>query len=250
MAQSIKFSSDEFRSLMAVFNMLKDNCHDITIKDGYIHQMNDKKTILYDIDLNSFFNGSTIFISDLLKQFSLLNMFAISNNEVILKIDDKKYYWIDKKSKIEVIIPEESSLRPAYMNPNAKNIQNIKSATKKIFDTIMDRTILDRINQSSRALESENICLSVEEDTAKFIIIPSDMLVSTKMEVHSVDELNDENFNCSANFDIKSFLIKTEELNLTLYKNNSFENAFTLFYKAEIENIPVSMWVLSRYTNN
>lgn len=249
MAQTIRFSSDEFRSLMGVFNFLKDTCDDITIKDGYIHQYNNKKTIVFDIDLNQFFKGSTIYISDLTKHFNLLNMFAVSNNEVILKIDDKKYTWIDKKSKVEVLIPEDDQLRPSYSNPDSSIMKNIKSTEKKIFNTIMDRTILDRITQSSKTLEAENVTLSVVEDTAKFIIIPSEA-ISTKMEVHAVEELIDESYNCSAKFDIRSFFMKTEELKITLYKNKAHESAFTLYYEAEIDKIPITMWILTRYVSD
>ena len=252
MATTIKFSSDEYRSLMAVFNILKENCDDITIYNGKIHQLSNSKTMIYDIDLTKYFKNSTIYINSIKKHFSLLNMFAISNNEVMLRIDDKKYVWLDKKSKIECIIPEPSTLNPAYMDETSKRSQDTKSMGSKIFETVLDRTIIDRISQASsnKALESKIVTLNVEEDNAKFIIIPQDLLACTKLEVHSVDELNDESFNCSTQYDINTFILKTEELKISLYKNKVIETGFTAIYNCDIEGINFTMWSLTNYVSN
>ena len=75
MATVIKFSADEYKSLMAIFNILKENCDDITIYNGKIHQLSNSKTMIYDIDLSNFFKNSTVYINSIKKHYSLFNMF-------------------------------------------------------------------------------------------------------------------------------------------------------------------------------
>ena len=249
MATNLKFSADQYRSIMSVFNMLKDPCRDLTIQNGRIHQLSGSKTLLYDIDLTKFFNTQSLYIANLKQQHVLLNMFALSNNEVMLKIDTTKYTWMDKKSKIECTIPEPGNLQPSWLDPTKDRSINTKSLGTKIFETVMDRTVLDRIFQSSKALEANTITVSVKDDTAKFVIIPGDMLASTKLEVHEVNDLNDESFSLDSQYDISSFIMKTEELKLSLHKNAVLSEGLTLKFEAVVDGVNVVLWSATKFVS-
>lgn len=247
MATNLKFSADQYRSVMSIFNMLRESARDLTIQNGRIHQLSSSKTLLYDIDLSSYFNTQSIYIANLKQQHTLLNMFALSNNEVMLKIDTNKYTWMDKKSKIECTIPEPGNLQPSWLDPTKDRSINTKSLGTKIFETVMDRTVLDRIFQSSKALEANTITLTVKEDVAKFIIIPGDMLASTKLEVHEVNDMSDESFSVDSQYDISSFIMKTEELKLSLHKNAALSEGLTLKFEAIVDGVNVVIWSATKF---
>jgi hypothetical protein len=232
MAVTLKFSADQYRGLVAIFAMIKETCEDLTI-----HQFNDSKTILYDIDLTEYFNESTVYINNIKQTHDLLKLFALTNSEVRLKLDTNKYIWMDSKSKLESTIPQMEALKNPFLDPDQQRAQNTKNKTTKVFNSSLDRTILDRIDKASKTMESKKIILTLNEDSGKFVIIPSDINTTTKFEVHEVDELIDESFRCDIQYDINSFLIQTEELNLNLFKNPLKASTFTMMFDAEVEGI-------------
>lgn len=245
----LNFSSNQYKSIMAIFSLIKDSCTDLTISNGRIHQLSESKLMLFDIDMTKYFNQNSIYMNNIKQQHSLLNLYALDNNEVQLFLD-KKYIWADKQSKLECTIPEPTTLKPAFLDPDNSRAKDSKSLGAKIFETKMDRSVLRRIAQAAKTLEAKSVVLSIKEDEAKFIMMPKDMNVSTKFEVHTVDEVLDDSLNCDAQYDINSFLLQTEELKLTLYKNTINSSASTLIYEAEIEGIPVKLWAAIKYTNN
>lgn len=242
MSVSLKFSADQFRGIMAVMSMIKDTCDDLTIKEGKIHQHNNSKSIIYDIDLTEYFNESTLYINNIRQTQSLLSMFVLSNSEVRLKLDDLKYIWMDPKSKLESTIPHPDVLKNSWLAPTNTQSVNKKNITTKIFETTFDRTLLNRISQGAKTLECKKIILSIREDVAYFKMIPNDLSATTIFEIHEIDELFDEQYNCDIQYDIQSFLIATEELKMILYKNPLSASTFTMKFDAELEKVNVTMW--------
>lgn len=249
MPASIKFSSNQYKSFMAILSTLKNSCTDLTIEKGKIHQLSETKTLLYDIDLTKYFQTNTVYMNNIDKQFSMLNMYALDNHEVNLVFNKNKYSWVDKKSVIEYLIPDPSNLNPKHLDPEQTRSKDIKAMGNKIFETTFDRTLLRRISQASKILESKVVALSINNDVAKFIMIPGDLVASTKFEIHKVDELNDESYICSTEYDINSFLLPTEEIKLSLYKNSAKESAFIMLFEAVIEEIPIKIWSATRYVS-
>ena len=250
MPASLRFSADQFKAFMAILSTLKASCEDLTIDKGKIHQLSNTK-ILYDIDLSKFFSNNTIYMNNIEKQFAMLNMFSLDNHEVNLIFNKNKYSWADKKSVIEYLIPEPSNLNPKFLDPDQTRAKDIKSVGTKIFETNLDRMLLRRISQASKALECKKIALNITNDTAKFIMIPGDLVASTKFELHKVDDMADESFNCSTEYDINSFMLPTENIKLTLYKNTSKDSAFVMLFEANIESaIDVNLWAATRYVAN
>ena len=58
MPNSLQFSSDQFRSLMTLFQYISNNSQDLTIKEAKVHQITSSQTLLFDIDLTKYFGFS------------------------------------------------------------------------------------------------------------------------------------------------------------------------------------------------
>lgn len=250
MPVSMNFSADQFRSIMSLFSYLKDSCQDLTIQEGKVHQLNKPRTLLFDIDLTKYFGNSTVYINNIKQQHALLSLFALDNNEVRLHFEKGKYVWLDPQSKITYLIPDTSMLDPKYLDPENVTSTNAKAIESKVFETVMDRTVLKRIEKASKTLESAVVTLKIDGDNASFILIPSDLVSETKFDVHSVDNLSVNTYYCDTRYEVNSFILATEELKLTLYKNSKYSSVFTMKYEALLDKIPITVWAATKYTDN
>lgn len=250
MPASINFSGDQFRSFMSLMSYMKDSCQDLSIYEGKVHQLNKPRTLLFDIDLTKYFGKNTVYINNIKQQHSLLSLFAVDNNEVKLFFEKGKYVWIDSQSKITYLVPDISMLDPKYLDPENATATNAKAIDLKVFETVMDRTVLKRIGSAAKSLESAVVTLKIDGDHASFVMIPSDLVSETKFEVHTIDSLSNDSYYCDTRYEVSSFLLATEELKLTLYKNSKYNGVFTMKYEAELDKTPITVWAATKYTVN
>lgn len=249
MPSSLSFSSEQFRSLMTLFHYISNNCVDLTIKEGKIHQITSTKQLLFDIDLTKYFGNNNVYINNLNQHHSILNMYGEDNNQVQLVFQKDSYIWMDKFSKLECRVPSPSDLNPKFIEHTSSVSTKIKSITNKVFEIKMDRSILKRILKASSTLKANTLFLRIMDDSATFYVVEEDKGTEKKFNVVSTSELEVEKYKCDIKYDIKSFLLDTDELTLTVYENSILNNMLITVYDAVINKISIKLWGISVYTN-
>lgn len=250
MPSSLQFSSDQFRSLMTLFQYISNNCQDLTIKEGKVHQITSSKTLLFDIDLTKYFGNNNVYVNNLAQHHSILNMYGEDNNPVQLVFDKDTYVWMDKFSKLDCRVPTPEDLNPKYIETSSSVSTKIKAITNKIFSIKMDQSILKRISKASSVFKANTLFLRIFEDTATFYIVEEDKGTEKKFNVISTNELEFEKYNCDIKYDIKSFLLPSvEDLTLTVYENSMLNNMLITVYDTTLNKIPIKLWGISVYSN-
>lgn len=225
---NIPISSENYKVFVNILNIFFKNCDDVSIINGKIFQMNNNKSILYDIDLSPIVGKNTIIFNDFKEKYQLLNMFQIQNSNIEINIDERTYTIGDSDSYIEVQKPEIKYLTCKPLKEDNESSQAFLAIDKnsKILNYTFKPLMIDKLNVSSIILETDNITLKLDNDFAEFFVLMK-TLQTTKTKLLTLENVDNEGKHV-IEFPIQPFLIKADNIETELYKNKSRENKYTM----------------------
>jgi len=192
--RTISLGKDNFAALMSVFQMLKHSAPNLFIKNGKVTQLNDKRSLIFDVDLTPILADANILISSLPSKYDALIIYKKQNVEVFLDIDPRGYVFRDSRSKLHFARLVESVLGNS---PYVTEQQVIERADinpdRRIFSYVWKKADLDRIIHWIKLLGTNVINFEFNGDSIDCVLQSLDNASTTKATVLTLEDEVDDN---------------------------------------------------------
>lgn len=242
---NIMFTQNQFQSFMSLIQVLKESVTDISVVEGKIFQENDKKNIIYDIDLSEIFGDNTVYLDSIPIKGNILDIFRRQNSKMILNITDNKYIWHDDKSSVNFAKPSVQYLTSKPLSKNSTRALNATHISDDIiFDLTFEQDILERFNAARRSLESKEIVIAINESVANFTMFYQGInsTISNTIFTASDNDIFNDSYKGLMRLPIDPFLIPSDTINVLLGVNKSDKTKFTLKIESTLNDINIISW--------
>lgn len=259
----IDLGKDRFSALMNVFQILKQPCKDLDIKESYIRQISSDRACIFDIDIDPIFikDGKTpshsvnIPIGGLAQKHDLLEPFRKQNSDVKIELSEKYFVFKDTRSKISFSYPISEYMECKYLT-EADTKDRLQVTDKYVFKIKIDKNMLDRLSTYSKSMNATVIKADFKGDKAIFKITAADVSSGTVVSLLTLgdEELVSDDIVGSMTFPIEPFTScmagGITELNMELIYRK-VANSFMMKISSEInindtnDKIPVVVWFQS-----
>jgi len=244
----ISLGKDNFSKLLSVIRMVSFLCEDISIKNGRVSQLSDRKTSIFDVSLKSILGESDLLMSRISVKSDLLTPFKTQQVEVSLLIEEGEDFWYkfkDQYSEIKFRKPLERYLTNSYLTEEEVDARLNLDDGGYVFETKLSKFIIERIAAFSKGLEAHELCLEFKNSEARFKVMSKDGASSST--VHTEKNLNRE-IKGTCNFPINPFLL-VEKVDISCFlkhrEDDTEKQTVLLRLTSEVEDIPIMIWVLA-----
>lgn len=252
---------EKFAAFMDVLNILKISCNNVVITDGMIRQFSNNKSCVVEMNLTNLLDSdANLIIGGINKKCELLEPFRKQNVDVVLKIDEDKYRFMDNRSKLEFTHHLASSVKEDKYFSEEELSGILKIHGDPIFNITMDRPILDRLDAYQKSLSANRLYLDFQKDKAKFSMSTMDQSHSTNVVLLTLSsELEKTDLEMRVYMGMMAFLScfnsSINELDMQFYncKISKLGDTFCVVINTEIEikgcenGIPIKILAPARH---
>jgi hypothetical protein len=210
--RTITLDKERFSTFLTILKIVKGNgsCTDLTIKEGKICQLNDKKSMVFIADLTPILGNASMLISGLESKLELLEPFKKQCVNVFLDICPDGYVFRDSLTKIKLSMPVQEYIQQnnEWMSDTSMDTRIALDSSRRVFSYKFDKIILSRLLTYAKVLASPVLRILFNGDKACFQIQALDSTKSTEILLTELDdELDDTSINnLIAPFNIQAFL--------------------------------------------
>ena len=164
MEQLVNLDSSKYGSLVRILAVLKENCNDVVINNGFVRQRSNDAAAIFEIDLTSLISDSSFIISNIKEKIDTLKIFA--EHEVAVKVDDISFTLSDPDSSLKILHPDKNYLDNKFMEESdLKNL--IPFSEEDILTThSISPMISDRMKIISTCFHVNSFQMIFEGETA------------------------------------------------------------------------------------
>jgi hypothetical protein len=202
---SLYLNKDKFAAFFNTLNILKIQCEDLVVQSGKICQLNNRKSAIYVIDLNTILGDISFQISGIIQKYELLFPFKMQSVDVSLQLTDTSYLFKDSVSKIEFRKPSSGFLTNQYIESN-ELINRLNISNDKVFEYKMNKSHINRLNAYSKALSATTLKIKFSGDNATLYMIPADSSVTTEVTLLTITDELEESLDGVMNIPIDAFV--------------------------------------------
>lgn len=242
MSETINLGKEKFAKFLSVFNVIRQSCMDLVIKEGKICQLSDRRSAIYQMDITPLIGEATLLLGSIAIKADLLDPFKKQESSMELIVDERSYNFKDDKSEIIFQIPSERFLTNTFIPQEQLDQKLHVDDSGCIFRTTLDKYLIDRLAALSKGLSATTIKMKFEEGKAIFIMISGDKNEVTEAKLIKVDLEQEITGVCV--FPVQPLLLG-ENIELECYRKEDQENLL-LKITFKIEDIPMSVWSLAK----
>jgi len=261
---TVDLEKEKFNAFLSILKLLKSSCKDLTIKEGKISQLNDKKSLIFVIDLTSILGNESFMISGIEKRLEILEPFGNQNVDVFLDLAPDGYTFRDSISQIHMVAPIQQYIHDnnEFLEPEQVDSKLSPDISRRIFTMTFGKILLQRLFQYAKSLAANVVRIQFNGDTAKFQVQALDSARSTIIDLATLeDELDDTSIDGLitpfANQAFLNFLnAGIEEVDLEMYHRLGDSNSAMLKITSSLAwggddggEIPITINALGPFTS-
>lgn len=224
-ATTIVLSSSDYEDFLRCLLNLKDLCTDVDLKQGIIRQRTNDNNSIFEFDLTSLIQNTTIPLSDLKHKLDLFKIFT--GQEVTIDSDDVYFSFSDQYSSIKIKKTLPDFLDNKFIPEQELNAIISVPENSLILEHSLLQIITERIKIITQGFNTPSIQIAFSEETAKIMagtqskeesaIFVSGLITNTQVE-SSVSSMSINPFTVDHDDDIK----------IEIYRvNNNLVNKFS-----------------------
>lgn len=246
----VTLASENFSKFYTILSIISKDCTDLTIENGIICQMTDRRSAIYYLDLTSLIGTTNLMISNLPSKCEMLDPFKKQGVEFSLVINKNEgktgvYQFTDGITEINIVNPIKKFISNEFIDVETFEERLSLSDEAPIFQIVLQPFLVNRIASISKGMASSIVRLDFLKNKVNFMLTPGDNNSKLTAKIVGFDISEDTEFVCG--FPINPFLISSGDLNIECFKRNDGENIL-LKISSEIEEIPIEVWCMSRIT--
>lgn len=240
MENSVSLDSAKYDEFLRCLLILKDNCNDVDIRDGFIRQRTNDNATIFEADLTAVLSNLSLPMTELKTKLDIFKCFT--GSEVTVKTTEDSFFISDQYSMIRVKYPSMEFMDNKFITSEELSRVIVTNPEELILSTQISKTISDRIRVISSSFhvtslqavfngELADICSSNQskDNFAKFItgiisnkeLNHTSNLVVTPFIIDHDGDINFEMFDSGSNVVINSFSTTVGSINLNLYSRAS-----------------------------
>jgi len=245
-SEIVTLTNESFSKFYSILSVLSKDCTDLTIKNGIICQMTDRRSSIYNLDLSPIIGNVDVMMSGLQSKCEMFEPFKKQGVEVSLVLEGDKYWFKDDVSEIEVTRPIERYLNNEHIAEEQLQERLSLAEGQPIFQITMQPFLINRLSSYSKAMSATIVRLDFTGEKVSFTVTPGDNTSAVTARLANFD-LNVET-EAICGFPVNPFLMSTQDLNIECFNRSDGENIL-LKLSTEVEGIPIEVWCMSRATN-
>ena len=163
---------DQFSSLLKIFSIIQDECNDCDIRNGIIRQFNNSINSIFQVNLSSILNDSTIPISLLKQKIEMFKNFT-GEDEITINVSnegDAYFSIIGKFSSLRIVFPKLEYLDNKFISEEdfSNKISNL-SEENLILSAEINKSVCNMIKGISKVFSSESVRLVFNGDKSGIV---------------------------------------------------------------------------------
>lgn len=169
----IDFDSEDFNTFLRCLINLKEICNDVDIRTGWIRQRTNDLTSVFEMDLTSLINTTTIPITNLKKKLDLLKTFA--GHDVIIEIhegeteSDSYFIVSDDQTSIKFSFPSLEFMDNKYMSEQERDNIFLLDEDELMLHDQLNNVISERIRIITDNFNTQSLQIKFVNDKATII---------------------------------------------------------------------------------
>jgi len=164
-------TSDEFDIFIRGLSILRDNCNDVDIKDGFIRERTDRQTSIFMINLNSIVPDINVSFGDIKEVLDALKTFA--GRDVTISVNDIGCSFSDEYSRMEFHKPFDDFIDNKFITDEEFDKIIQISEEDLVLDTELFSLLTDRIDLVGKIYQVESIQIKLEGENASLHMVTS-----------------------------------------------------------------------------
>jgi len=183
-----ELSEEQYNEFFRVISILKDSCDDIDIVDGVIRQRSTDNSSIFEVNLQGYFDGVNLPLSQLKRKIDLLKMFV--GNEVKITVSGDDCIFADEYSSLSFKKIQRSYLDNTFMSEEDLNsIFDLRDDTLMLSTEIPTR-ISERINAIKQGFNITALQINFEQENANMTAITQSKDQSAKLMSDLLTEIS------------------------------------------------------------
>lgn len=240
-------SKDDFGLFMRCLLNLKEICNDVDIRNGIIRQRTSDLTSVFEMDLTSLIQNSSIPITALKKKLDAYKTFSFGGDEIQVSVFEGEnesasfYTFIDGQYKYRNLFPSLEFMDNKFMSEEERdNIFNVEP-DNLIIQTELGNLLTDRIRFITDNFQTQALQVKFSGDTATIGVATTskDQFIEFQSGIVSNIEFDGDYF---ANLSAIPFRIDHDtSLNFSMYKDPE-KNLTHNLVKTSIGNVTLNVY--------
>lgn len=247
----IELNEDKFSTFIKIAKMIgMASCSDFIVKDSRLRQLNDRRSLIFDIPLNTLLGDSKdIAISTIVNKIDLLdpwmkqqvNMKLVTENTVSPSGQQlTKYIFKDEYGGIEFIKPLDG-----YLNNETISETQLKTmldlSEEVIASFSINKMYLERLYALQKGLSASLLTIDFKNGEAIFKISSNDSSNATVGKLYTCP--TNVVMSGYSQFSVQAFLSNRDEISGEILKRNNGDIVLKL--ESTIDEIPIRIWTIS-----
>lgn len=224
MATDVVLKRGDFSKLLGCIKLLENCCTDCDISEGFLRQKTNDRQAIIEMDLTSILDANELSLSlikqkvMLLKTFELDDNIKVDNENIVIRIEENSYQFIDPLSKMTFRKPMKKFLDNSYI-PSDKFKELITCKEEDlVFSNVVSAYICKRIKAICEGFQTNSIRCEMNQlvgllkistiDNTNMSEVVNNIALNTEM-TNSYFNMISLPFSLELNSDIKLSVYKT-----------------------------------------
>ncbi len=235
---------------MDILALMGRSCDDLTVKNGIIRQMSNRRSTIFEIDCSEILGENNVMLSATNMKEKLLIPFRKQSVDMTLGIDDDGFVFHDDCSKLRFKKPVPGYISNKFMKQEELDARIDMANNAHVIGGKLEKHILDRVCAWTDTLSATQIRVDFSDDKAIFSVRPSDSANTTLGTLLILDGLEEE-LDGFCGYDAEPFQINVDKFDVEFYKQQSGNvlMKMTSFMDSE-EKVPITIWGASAMKEN
>jgi len=157
-------SAEEFEKFLRCISLLKEECHDVDIRNGMIRQRTNDLSAIFEMDLSSVIPGLDIPLVNLKQKIDLLKCF--SEQEVEITVNQRDFTFSDEHSSIRFDSPNLEFMDNKFIPDEEMNSIFTVDESDIILTHSIGKMISDRMKIITSSFNVNNVQVLFENGSA------------------------------------------------------------------------------------
>lgn len=166
--KEVVLSAEQYETFIRAISVLKDNCNDVDIRDGFIRQRTTKKSNIFQIDLTPLISDLSIPITVLKFKLDLFKI--LLGKDVAIRVTDTTFVFEDNMSSMTFSKPDLSFMDNVYMSSEGLSALFDLNEENIVLSNTLPPIVSDRIKIATQNLNVPSVQILFSSGKASIFI--------------------------------------------------------------------------------